>query len=494
MAISEDLTRDQIPFEIDYRSGTVLVPRERVAELRVRLGTTYGVAQDGTDRDKLVQDPPEPGTSSAWQNKRMVIALEKDLARDIARMQNIEAARVYLAVPRQSEFLRRQNAPRASVFVRPKLGRTINAAQAEGIRNLVAMSVANLDPAAVKIIGADGRAIGGQTDPVAEQADKMLEMKERLENYYQEQVYELLSPIVGRDNMRVEINAELDFSREDVTTVTHESGERNVVSQETSRQVGFGQMAPIGVPGALTNEPPAAGAVDPPQADADAGDEPPTPTSEREVKNMMPDKRTTRELKAPYRVQRLSAAVLIDDRVATGKGAKGKREPWPEEELKKLEELARQAIGYNDKRGDSISVSNHSFVPPVEIAAPEPEPLWEQAWVWDLSRQLLVALIAIVALFMIVRPALKSLSSNQQKRLAEEEAGSDAELALADGNRDPNGAEGGAEGAEQDGGMDLLPAPPNVYGDILNLAKVLADEDPKRVASVIKEWVSSDAE
>jgi flagellar M-ring protein FliF len=312
------------------------------------------------------------------------------------------------------------------------------------------------------------------------------EYTRKVEDHYRKRIEDLLVPIVGADSVRAQVTADMDF------TVTEQTQERFNPDQPALRSEQLNEEASRlgavqGVPGALSNQPPAAGSA-PQQAQevADAADAAePLNTSKQATRNYELDRVVSHTRMAPASLRRLSVAVVVDDVVEPGaEGAVVRRERTPEE-VERITQLVREAIGYDARRGDSVKVINSSFLPPEPIEAlPEPA-LWENAWFWDVLKQVGGVLVAILVIFGVLRPTMKRLMGPAV--VAQQGAGATAAALGAD--------EAGGEQRpmlDKNGEPVRLPGPAG-YENVLDAARGMVDSDPKRVAQLVKTWIAEDA-
>jgi len=451
-----------IPYELDPASGGVLVPADRKYEVRMQLaqaglprGTGFGIEQM-PERAKFGQTP-------FMENALYVHAVETELARTIGSLQSVEAARVHLALPPQSAFVRRERQPSASVMLRLFPGRRLDREQVQSVVHLVASSVPELTPARVTVVDQTGALLTGPgTDAATTLSATQFEYRRQLEDEYAERIERLLASAVGPDRVRATVSADLDFT---VAEETRESFDPNVSlvrSEQTSEESRSGDALAQGVPGALSNQPPPDGVT------SEAGDAAaPISRSRSQVRNFELD-RTIRHTKhALGTIRRLSIGVLIDNKPAADGSGPG--EPLGEEELASLTELAKQAVGFSAERGDTISVLNSAFQPPAEVAPPPPPALWERPALWSLARQGLAAALVLVIAWVILRPAMALLTRPPPAP--------EPELDL------------GAHGLLPGGRAALLP---HSYEDRIAAARAVAGQDPRQVAQVVRNWVKED--
>jgi flagellar M-ring protein FliF len=491
--VVDALQKASIPFKVDEGSGAIMVASSQVHKARLELANQGLPAGSGMGFE-ILQEEQGFGTSQFIETARFQRALEGELARTIGTMRNVEAARVHLALPKRSVFVRERDNPTASVMVSLFSGRSLDEEQVASIVHMVSSSVPHLNPEAVTVVDQRGNLLTQPADrDRSAPSSSQFAYARKLEQSYVQRIENLLSPMVGAGGVRAQVTADLDFT---VTERTQESYNPELAAlrseQLIEERMGRGGLAQ-GVPGALSNQPPAGGVA--PEVAANATD-PETATgavangandaldgnsSRRSTRNFELDKTISHTRLASGTIRRLSVAVVLDDRPGAGGAA---REPWAPEELERFTNLIREAVGFDAERGDSVNVINASFQQP-EAFEPLPEPgLLEQPWVWEAARWAAGALGLLVLVFAVLRPALQQLA----------QAGARS-AAMA-----PVPAAAGAGGVGEDqlslsgaGGSSArqLKGPQDYQGN-LTMAQGVVNEDPKRVAQVVKNWVNED--
>ncbi|MGV6857384.1 MAG: flagellar basal-body MS-ring/collar protein FliF [bacterium] len=493
--ITEVLRGQKIPYKLEPGTGLVTVPYDKLDEARMKLAAE-GLPQNTNVGIEVLQQEQGLSTSRFIENARYQHALETELSRTISAMRNIETARVHLAMPKQSVFVRKRAKASASVLVKMNPGRSLSDEQVTSIVNLVASSIPYLQPDEVTIVDQWGRLLSsgqGKSGGLNER-NRQFEFTRDLENMYSRRIEELLAPIVGVGKIRARVNADLDFSVQESTKEEFEPGEDQIRSEQSSEQTSSSPAGAVGVPGALTNQPPGAGTTDPESAKGggEAGS-----SSKQATRNYELDKTITHTKAATGKIERLTVAVLVDNGTTVNDAGETVAAPRTEEEITRFTELVKQSIGFNEARGDSVVIINQAFKPVEEIAPLEEASLMEQPWVWSLGKQLIAGLGVLLLIFWLVRPAMRNLKSAQKAALAPPEppAALKAEEELTAEVEEGEKEDKVTLSSDSKDGAPQLPSPPEVYGDILNMARVLASEDPKRVAKVLKNWVgeSSDA-
>ncbi len=490
-AVMQALQQADIPYKIDDKSGALLVPAKNVHEARLKLAGS-GLPKGNAVGLELLQKDQELGTSQFVEQARYQHALEIELARSISSLRNVASARVHLAIPKRSVFVREQQHPTASVVLDLYSGRQLEEGQIAAVVHLVASSIPDLDPDKVTVVDQSGRLLTQNvTDRQLALTSSQFDYTRRLEDSYIKRIEALLSPIVGAGRVRAQVVADVDFTRVEKTRESYNPDLPALRSEEVVEESNR-SGAPSGVPGALSNQPPEAGTTNPAQATAgkgkgqntDAQATEPTEaagsSSRRSTRNYELDKTISHTRTGGGRVQRLSVAVVLDDRQVVQDDGSVVRTPLTDKEIEQITALVKDAVGFDVTRGDTVNVINQAFQQ-APAAEPLPEPkFWEQPWVMDLGKQLLGGLGVLLLVFGVLRPVLKSL--------AEKGAKAPVRMMAVEG-----GGEVGEDQLSLSGGAQTPRLPPGgQYEQQLTMAKGMANQDPGRVAQVVKNWVASD--
>jgi len=476
-AVVQSLQKSGIAYELADGAGTVLVPADQVHEARLKLageGLPKGVGAGF----ELLDNQKGFGVSQFMENARYQRALEGELAQTIASISSVRAARVHLAIPKQTAFVRSQKKPTASVMVDLYAGRSLDEGQVAAIGHMVAASIPNLDVDQVTIVDQQGRLL---TQPEAGDDMRLtatqFDYRKRIEAYYTKRIEDIVTPIAGLGAVKAQVNANLDFT---VTEETQESFNPNppaVRSEQTVDEKTLSSQSLGGVPGSLSNQAPSTGAAAQ-TADSTA---PAGSSVQRTTRNYEIDKTISHTKRNGAAITRLSAAVVIDDRATVNEDGDTVREPLSEEEIARITNLVKEAIGFDAERGDSVNVINQSFtLPPAPEELPEPS-MFEQLNVWDIAKQALGIGIVLFLIFGVLRPVLRELAA-KGKALPQalphgEGQMAEDQLTLSGGMR-PAALPGGAGG----GNLDTN----------LNMARTLAAQDPRRTAQVVRNWVGAE--
>lgn len=478
-----------IPYRLEQSSGAVMVPSAKVHDARLKLAA-HGLPKSTDLGFEVLDRNSSFGTSQFLEQARYQRALEVELARSVSTLNSIQSARVHLAVPKQSVFVRNRKKPSASVLVRLYPGRKLEDGQGETIAHLVAAAIPALEPSEVRVIDQRGRLLTSPqgVDHLA-LSHKEFEYSQRVEEVYTKRIESILAPVVGVESVKAQVTAVLDFTRTEQTQETYDSNPTVLRSEQVLEERADSPIVG-GVPGALSNQPPGEASV---LTDASVETAIHAPSGNRgglrreSTRNFEVD-RTINHTRMPSgTVQRLSAAVVVDDRRsvdAQGGQTLGAR---TEEEMARITSLVKDAIGFDAERGDSVHVINTSFTMPAPVG-PLPQPsLWERPWVWDALKQLAGVTFVLLLLFAVLRPIMRQLvtqapenrqleQSTDAARLdAAGDAGSDDEKVTLTDQRRQNTPSLQAQAA-QTANIDAI--------------RTLVAEDPKRVAKLVRNWVT----
>ncbi len=502
--IAQALDTNGIPYKLEG-TGAITVPADRVHDARLKLAG-QGLPE-GDGGFSVMSKDPGFGVSQFMEGARYQHALETELARTITNLQAVEGARVHLALPRQSAFVRDRRKPSASVFLQMKPGRRLESEQVTAIVNLVASSIPELESQQVTVVDQQGRLLSspeGTNTEVAER-EKQMEIARELEDRYTQRVQQLLTPLVGTDRVRAQVVADVEMSTTEEAREQYRPDSQIVRSEQLAEETSRNGSGPQGVPGALTNQPPQPGTALPPGANATpapangapanangaAGVAPPDNTSKQQTRNYEID-RTVAYTKLPAgRLKRLTVAVLVDNLRSTAEDGKVTETALSPEQLENMTKLVKDAIGFNEQRGDSVSVVNQSFrgeTKPEDIVA-DKIPLWEQPLMRDVAK-LLVGLIALLVLvFSVLRPMLRSLLGVPPKadKKGKDKDGKQGQIQQVT-PMSMAAVAGPALAAAADGSV----AAPLDYDGQIAAARALVTQDPARVAQLVKTWVGDD--
>ncbi len=490
--VLEVLRQGNIEYKVDGATGSVMVPSAKLQEAKMKLASVGLPRGDGMGFELLQQDRSF-GSSRLVEAARYQKAMEGELARTIATIASVQTARVHLATPKRSVFVQPRKVVSASVVVKLYPGRVLDRGQVDSIVNLVASGVPELEASRVTVVDQKGNLLSGrQDDRAMTMSTRQFEYTSTLEQHYKHRIEQLLAPVLGADRIRAEVTADIDFTALEQTAEQYNPDSQAVRSEQYSEQ-GSASGSVGGVPGALSNQPPAAGSA-PEQAGGTAGGSSggaAGSSSKNTLRNYEVDRTISHSQQKSGRLRRLSVAVVVDDRVVPGdKEGEVKRIERTPEEIDRIAQLVREAIGYNVQRGDSVKVINSAFIVPPE-PEPLPEvPLWEQSWVMDYAKLGGGFLLVLLLILLVLKPTLQKMTASMQ--LAASQSVGAGAVAMA--------GEGGGmmAGASGDLRSQLINNPDEPlqltgkesYEEVLDAARHLISEDPKRVAQLVKQWIA----
>ena len=527
--VLDTLATANISYSMEPTSGALLVKADDLSRARLALASAGVVQSDGNVGFEILDKDQGLGTSQFMEATRYRRGLEGELARTISSLTGVKAARVHLAIPKSSVFVRDERKPTASVLVEMYGGRNLDPGQVMAIVNLVATSVPEMSKSGVTVVDQKGTLLSDQGDnSELTMAGKQFDYTRRMEGMLTQRVQSILAPVLGNDRYKAEVSAMVDFSAVESTSEQFNPDQPALRSeQSTSEQRSSGSGGAQGVPGALSNQPPApatapqttaggaagaAAAIQPGQPLVDSNGQQimdpatgqpmlaPYPADKRQqsTKNFELDRSISHTRQQQGRLQRLSVAVVVDDQAKLN-AANGEitHTPWTAEELARFTRLVQDAVGFDASRGDSVTVINAPFAPDIGEVIPS-IPFYSQPWFWDVVKQALGVLFILVLVFGVLRPVLNNITGGGKAGKGLATTGGEGGL----------GGMGGMAGAGLGGGLMgdvaddrvslggpqsiLLPSPSEGYDAQLNAIKSLVAEDPGRVAQVVKEWINAD--
>jgi flagellar M-ring protein FliF len=497
---------------LDSRNGQITVPSTRYHEARIFLASK-GLPKTGHSGLDSLKDQSSMTTSQFMEQVRYTAAIEQELVQSILQIDSIASARVHLALARQSAFVRDRTPPKASVVVTPQPGRMMTPSQVQAVVHLVASSVPLLTPDNVAVVDNLGKLItDSSTDSALGLTSAQTQHKQKMEEVYRQRVNQILMPIAGEANVRSQVNLQLDFSQTEVTTEDFDPRDKGAKTRSEVLSEDRSTLKDAsGVPGALSNVPPPAPAAAPNAAaiTPPAAEERGTLTN-RSTRNYELDRSVRHVKSATGTVERLSVAVVINERQPTqqpknenGETPAAVANPFTPEEIERMQSLVRSVVGFNEARGDVVTVIPARF---------ELEPVYDMRVSWYKDEVLMnqiksgvIGLVFVIFLLLVVRPAVMHLL-NREKEAANAAAAAlmlieqskplpDGELSTADMNAIQLGE---GETLEQlkaklkpkksNISLEMLDTA-NSYDDKVALVRMIVAEDSARVASVLKNMI-----
>ena len=505
-SIIEVLDSNSIDYRIDNRSGALLVDADQIHQARLSLASA-GMPSDRNIGFELLDEEQPLGTSQFMENARYRRSLEGELARTISSIAAVRSARVHLAIPKSTVFLRDKREPRASVFIEAFQGRSVGEEQVRAVANLVVSSVPELSLSNVTVVDQRGNLLSDfDSDPKYAEAARQIEYTRQIESDLLQRVNGLLAPIVGDQKFRAEVSIDLDFTQVEQAAEIYNPDLPAIRSEQTTSERSQLAGNSSGVPGALSNQPPLTGNPNS-RVDPVTGEALPEPTRSRvlETRNFEIDRTISYTRNAVGEVRRMTVAVAVDDLLASANDLDTEEEgetptlrngklPWEAVDLERLTVLVQNAVGYDVTRGDRVIVVNTPFLrESPEIAAPIALKLWEQDIFWLGLKWFLGVAAFLVIIFMVLRPTLNRLTENS-KKIKELEGRHQAALNAVIANN-----EGLTETVGPDGKVtltspnkNLLPSPEDRLEDQIEMVRSMVADDPDRVAQVIQGWSANE--
>ncbi len=472
-AVIGALQQMNVPYRFAEGGGAVLVPANQVHEIRLKLAA-QGLPKGGPSGYELMENQ-KFGTSQFLEQINYQRGLEGELARSIQSLAAVQGARVHLALAKPSAFLREQPKPSASVLVNLYPGRSLDNMQVAAIAHLVSNSVPGMPFKNVSVVDQTGALLSGDSGAQGRNTldPGQLKFRQELEQSYVRRIEAILAPILGAQNVRAQVAAEVDFTETEQADETYKPNQKSeeaaIRSQQSSESASVAQ-AQGGVPGAAANQPatPAPGAGAQGQSTTTPAAAPPSTRKDATV-NYEVDKTIRHTRQSMGRVKKLSVAVVVNHRKQTNAAGKSTSRPLSAADKEQITEVVKGVMGFDKERGDTLSVMNSAFATPDVEKIPD-VPFWKQPaaidMAWAIGKNLLIASVILYLLLGVMRPLLKTLST---PIAPPPEVLPPEQLAAA-----------GAQGAGKQ------------YELVLQNAKQIAKQDPKVVATVVKEWVANE--
>lgn len=485
-AIVAALQQMNVPYKFADGGGAILVPATQVHEARLQLAS-QGLPKGGNVGFELMENQ-KLGISQFLEQVNFQRALEGELARSIQSVSAVQAARVHLALPKSSVFVRDQQKPTASVLLDLHGGRTLDEQQVSAIVHLVASSVPDLTVKNVTVVDQNGNLLSdarNRKNNIAGLDASQLKYVQELQQSIVRRIESIITPIVGPGNVRAEATADVDFSHveqaAEIYTPNKEPANSAIRSQQTSESRTNAPAGTGGVPGALSNQPPpqATAPIDGTAATAQQPQQQPTTTlnEQKDVTVNYEVDKTVRYVQQPMGgIKRLSVAVVVNHVPGVDADGNPTTRPLSEDERTKITDLVREAMGFNAQRGDSLNVVNTPFanVEPEPIAD---QPVWKRPEMLDLAmtggKYLLAGIVLLYLYFAVLKPLISRVLRTFDPPALPAPEEEDAIVQIKH-EVEPMGPK------------------PRTYQDNLDAAKTLAKNDPKMVANVVKAWVGNE--
>lgn len=478
--VMDALQKSKIDFKMDETSGSVMVASSKVHEARLNLAA-QGLPKGTGKGFESMQENQSFGISQFQERAMYNHALEGELARTISSLANVQTARIHIAIPKQTAFVRNRKKPSASVVVNLYAGRSLEKGQVESIVHLVASSVPEMESGQISVIDQKGRLLTSRkNESDIGMSSSQFEYKQKLEEYYSRRIENILTPIIGNGGVRAQVVADLDFTMLEQTQESFNPDLPALRSEQVFEENSNASNQAVGIPGAATNQPSAANGEVLQEGAGAAGSQGSGGSrnqTRRSTLNYELDRTISHTRRSAGDIRRLSIAVVVDDK-QSAEGEEIVRTPLKDKELAALTALVKDAIGFNAQRGDTVNVINSAFSLPPQAQELPDIPIWEQAWAWDLAKQIIGGIVVLILAFGVLRPVLRSLAKIGSNVMPDEM------MSL--------------QGTAVAGVMPAAAAEKlkqsESYETNMTTAKGMVAQDPKRVAQVVKHWVGDAAD
>lgn len=523
-AVTKTLAGAGIEYRMEPGSGAISVPAEKINEARMLLAEQGELSSGGFAN--LSKDSGF-GLSQFMEGARYQHALEQELAKTISSMQQVAGARVHIATARNSTFIRDRTPGRASVFVQLKAGRRLSSEQVTAIVNLVGSAVPDIDASQITVVDQSGRLLSSpQGKDEFAMRDQQIEFARQMEEMYAQRVEALISPLVGPGRVKAEVSAQFDMSATEEAREQFTPDSAVVRSEQLSEDRSGQGLNAVGVPGSASNQPisnpqaaaaaaaaqAAGGTATPGQAGTTPGQTPGAamaggaavvggaaatpPASLQATRNYEIDRTVAYTRQPAGRLKRLSVAVLVDNMQVTGRDGKMTDAPLTREQIDRINTLVKDAVGFDASRGDSVSVVNSPWRGEPRIDADELEsiPLWEKGWFLDVVKVVAGLLALVVLALFVIKPLVQRFTEMMAPPPSPDDEDEDFPISRSGagamttaGGGTATGSELAVAGAQPDGSSRKRKGL-SKYEEHVQAARALVDEDPARVAQVVRKW------
>lgn len=504
-AVVQSLQSAGIPYRLNPDGSSIMVPADRLASIKLKLAA-QGLPQAHPAADQSSEGDSLFGISDFAEHNHYQHQLEADLAATISSLQAVRSARVHLALPKPSAFIRDNHPASASVVVSLYSGNQLDSGQVAAIVHLVASSVPDLDPQQVSVVSSEGQLLtSGDPESSASIGDARLRLADRIENVYAQHIEDILSPLVGSGHVQAQVSVDVDLRRTEQASEAYGHDKTALRSEQVSSTSRVGADNQGGIPGALSNQPPNTtpqptmarpnnGAGNPALRQANANTSTntgrqPTENSSSATRNYEIDRTVSHSTDPAGQVTRVSVAVVVDDKQVLDAKGKPKVVSYTPAELQRMSNLVKNAVGFDAARGDSVSVVDARFDSTGNAADVYHPHFWERPGVLDLGKQALGVILVLALGFGLLRPMLKNLVRGPQaaSELAALPAGAGGTaLATIDGNDDLDPTADTAADGDRPVQNQIA------YEEKITNAKRLAAENPKQAAQIVKNWIEKD--
>lgn len=484
----EFLDAQKVEYKLD--GNVVMVPVEAYQNIKL-LMAKEGLEQTPSSGTEILMQDMGFGVSQRLERERLKHSREQQLARTIEELSKVARAKVLLAIPKENVFARREKKPSATVVLTVRRGRTLDGEEVDSVVDMVASAVQGLEPSRVTVTDQNGRLLNsGSQNSLTARSRKEYEIERKREQEYLEKIDSIMIPVVGLGNYTAQVDLVMDFSSIEETQKRFNPDLPAVRSEMTREDTNIGGLA-VGIPGALTNQPPVNSQI-PEQAGSDSSQSTmPSRNSKEATRNYELDTTISHKRQQTGVIRRISVSVAVNYKNGVAEGGEATRDPRTQQELANIRRLLQGGIGFDMQRGDALEVVTIPFVQE-ELGEVIELPLWEQPWFFKVVRLALGALVIIVLILAVVRPMLRKLISPEDTTEDYDDASLSAGVDLGDDTIDMLSQEfdESAVGFSPDGTLQL----PDLHGDedLLKAVRALVANEPELSSQVVKAWLTED--
>lgn len=477
------LSKSDIDHEYSQSNGTILVPASKVYELRMKLAA-QGLPKSSSSGYEILDKPQGFGTSQYMESVKVRRSLEGELAKTISGLSTVRSSRVHLGMAKQNSFIRKSSVSSASVMVDLVPGYELDRGQVMGIVNLVSSSIPGLDKKNVSVVDQRGNLLTGVQAEKGAVATEQLDYIKQRESELSQKILKLLEPIYGKNAVMASVNADVDFTYNEVTSENYDHDNPVVKRESTIQEGGDGAILPGGVPGALSNSPPKRASIERGETNVEEEEEVRPGAGNYRVqanRQYEVDRSIEYTKKMSGRILRVTTAVVINDKISYDDEGKSLYNPISPDELSRIEGLVKDAVGFNADRGDTISVINSSFAkpPPMLPSMEEEVPIYKQDWFLNLAKQVMAGILILILMLSFIKPIINGIINSKRKEIDEDKYHKKNKSEMP---------------AIEDESEDLLklPGPDEKSEKLKQHAQELAHNNSKEAAQVVMNWIGTD--
>nr|WP_249319327.1 flagellar basal-body MS-ring/collar protein FliF [Pseudoalteromonas sp. BDTF-M6] len=480
--------------KIDYElnGNVIMVPEDAYQDIKLSM-TREGLTQGPSSGTDILMQDMGFGVSQRLERERLKHSREQQLARTIEELNKVSRAKVLLAVPKENVFARVEKKPSATVVLTLQRGRTLNSEEIDSVVDIVASAVQGLSPERVTVTDQNGRLLNsGSQNSLSARSRKEYEIERQREQEYLEKIDSIMIPVVGLGNYTAQVDLVMDFSAVEETQKRYNPDLPAVRSETTLEENNIGGLA-VGIPGALSNQPPVNSAIpeDATETQSTTQSNAPSRSHKEATRNYELDTTISHKRQQSGVIRRISVSVAVDYSQAANAEGQATAAPRTEQELNNIRRLLQGGVGFDLQRGDALEVVSMPFVRE-DLGAAAELPLWEQDWFRELVRVILAALVIIVLIIAVVRPMLKRLIYPDDTLEAYDEEALTSGVDIGDSTLEMlnNDFDSASVGFSPDGTLQL----PDLHGDedLLKAVRALVANEPELSSQVVKAWLNDD--